>query len=98
MRPSEKARLRAIRPLSDAVAVDQTVREYRRQHGGYPMRVPLADCDYSSDGTTYTIICPSLLGKFRWDPYVIRDGTFVRWPPYMDDIMKARGLGTRRPG
>src|SRR5258708_4709918 len=90
-------RSKSRRLLANARTVAAYVDRYRVSRGSYPVAMsrasffakaplnPGLDCDYYSDGTTYTAVCPSNTSQLKWEPYVVRDGKLVSWPSYMDE-------------
>jgi hypothetical protein len=90
-------RSKSRRLLANARTIAAYVDRYRVTQGSYPIAMggpaffakaplnPGLDCDYYSDGTTYTAICPSNISQMKWEPYVIRDGKLVSWPSYMNE-------------
>jgi hypothetical protein len=90
-------RSKSRRLLGNARTVAAYVDGYRVTHGSYPVAMggaaffakaplnPGLDCDYYSDGTTYTAICPGYASQMKWEPYVVRDGKLVSWPYNTDE-------------
>ncbi|HEX7191373.1 MAG TPA: hypothetical protein VF381_07355 [Thermoanaerobaculia bacterium] len=85
--------------LAEGSVIDEAILRYREHHSAYPASKDVVlhslprndgDFDYFSNGTEYTLICPSLIGAARWEPYVFRNGRLVAWPSYVDEEVKRR--------
>ena len=90
-------RSKSKRFLDEGSIISEAIVSYRAQRSEYPpskaaVLESLAradgDFDYFTDPEGYTLVCPSLTGRSRWDPYVFHNGRLVAWPRYMDDVVK----------
>jgi len=90
-------RSKSKRFLAQGTVINREILRYHQQHGAYPAsKVDVTalfpridtDFDYFSDGNTCTLVCPSLTGQSRWEPYVFRNGRLAAWPSYMGELDK----------
>ncbi len=90
-------RSKSKRLLAQGSVINREISRYHEQHGAYPAsKVDVTalfpridnDFDYFSDGKTCTLVCPSLTGQSRWEPYVFKNGRLAAWPSYMGEFVK----------
>lgn len=90
-------RSKSKRFFAEGSVIDDAIVRYRERHSGYPSSKDVVleslprndgDFDYFSNGTEYTLVCPSLTGTARWEPYVFRNGHLVAWPSYAEEDVR----------